>query len=102
MDARTPLDEAALRADVLTGVWTGLRVLARTGSTNADAAEAARDGAPEGLIILAEDQTAGRGRLDRVWQTPPHAAITMRAPIQSELNTNQMKLPSAGEWNLRG
>jgi BirA family biotin operon repressor/biotin-[acetyl-CoA-carboxylase] ligase len=39
-------------------------------------AERARAGEPEGLVVVAEHQTAGRGRLDRVWVTPPRAALT--------------------------
>ena len=49
----------------------------RTPSTNADVLAAARDGAPEGLVVLAEEQTAGRGRLGRVWVSPPRAGLTM-------------------------
>ncbi|WP_157930830.1 biotin--[acetyl-CoA-carboxylase] ligase [Glycomyces xiaoerkulensis] len=48
-----------------------------TGSTNADLAEAARHGAEEGRILIAERQTRGRGRLDRSWESPIHAGLTM-------------------------
>ena len=40
-------------------------MVAETGSTNADLAQAARDGAGEGAVLIAESQRAGRGRLDR-------------------------------------
>lgn len=51
------------------------RVLARTESTNGDVAQAAREGAAEGLVMLADEQTAGRGRLGRSWQTPANRAV---------------------------
>ena len=43
------------------GLWRRLELTAETGSTNADVAEAARAGEPEGLIVVAEQQMAGRG-----------------------------------------
>ncbi len=59
------------------GLWTDVRYLASTGSTNADAGAAATHGQPEGLLIVADEQTRGRGRLDRRWQSPPRAGIAM-------------------------
>jgi BirA family biotin operon repressor/biotin-[acetyl-CoA-carboxylase] ligase len=75
---RPPLSEAELaRALVTTGsLWTDVRVLPETGSTNADVMAAALAGAPEGLVIVAERQSSGRGRLDRRWTAPAHAALT--------------------------
>ncbi|WP_184841199.1 biotin--[acetyl-CoA-carboxylase] ligase [Allocatelliglobosispora scoriae] len=52
-----------------------LHAVTETGSTNADVAEAARRGAPEGLVVTAERQTAGRGRLDRSWESPAGAGL---------------------------
>jgi len=48
---------------------------AQTGSTNADAAALAEAGAPEGCVVLADHQTAGRGRLGRSWSSPPGTGI---------------------------
>ncbi len=75
---RRPLDEAALRAALTGGrtLWSAVRVVAETGSTNADALAAARDGAAEGLVIAAEAQAAGRGRLGRGWQSLPGGSLT--------------------------
>lgn len=42
----------------------------RTGSTNADVLAAAVAGEPEGLVVVAEQQTAGRGRQGRSWESP--------------------------------
>jgi BirA family biotin operon repressor/biotin-[acetyl-CoA-carboxylase] ligase len=69
----TPLNRALVRPDSL---WTRIEVRQRTGSTNADVAAAARDGAAEGLVLVAEEQQAGRGRLDRSWVSPARAGLT--------------------------
>ncbi len=70
---RPPLDPQRLREAV--GDWR-VEILAETPSTNAVVAERARVGESAGLVVVAEHQTAGRGRLDRAWQVPPRAALT--------------------------
>ena len=49
--------------------------LDRIGSTNAEVARRAADGAPEGLLVMADVQTAGRGRQGRSWQAPPGTSL---------------------------
>lgn len=44
-------------------------------STNLEAIRRAQAGAPEGLCIVASEQTAGRGRLDRAWHSPKGAGL---------------------------
>lgn len=76
--SRPPLAVAALSA-ALTGAgrpWRELRVVATTGSTNSDLARAARQGEPAGLVLVAEEQTEGRGRLDRSWSAPARSGLT--------------------------
>jgi len=75
---RPPLDGVALTKQVVRpdGLWSEVVVVERTGSTNTDCAARARAGAPEGLVLAAEEQTAGRGRLDRTWLSPARAALT--------------------------
>nr|WP_246319984.1 biotin--[acetyl-CoA-carboxylase] ligase [Nocardioides kongjuensis] len=51
-------------------------LLAEAPSTNEVAAERARAGAHEGLVVVADHQSSGRGRLDRTWETPPGTAVT--------------------------
>jgi BirA family transcriptional regulator, biotin operon repressor / biotin---[acetyl-CoA-carboxylase] ligase len=55
------------------GLWTSLEVVAATGSTNADLL---RRGGPEGQVLVAESQTAGRGRMGRSWLSAPGASLT--------------------------
>ncbi len=52
-----------------------LLLLPRTGSTNDVARDLATQGAPEGTVVLAEEQTAGRGRLARHWLAPPDTCL---------------------------
>ncbi len=59
-----------------------VRHVAETESTNIDVAAAARDGAPEGTVIVADHQTAGRGRLDRTWEAPPGSGLVMSALVR--------------------
>jgi BirA family biotin operon repressor/biotin-[acetyl-CoA-carboxylase] ligase len=61
-----------------TGMWTAIEVVASTGSTNADllARAVAEPGLPEGQVLVAEEQTAGRGRLGRTWTSVPGASLT--------------------------
>ena len=75
---RAPMREAELRTAVLaeSNLWSDLRVVASTGSTNEDLLAAARIGRPAGSVLVAEEQTNGRGRLGRSWVSKPGAALT--------------------------
>ena len=55
--------------------WGVPIVVESTGSTNDDVEALARQGAPEGTCVVADQQTAGRGRLDRSWVSPPGAGL---------------------------
>lgn len=61
-----------------------IRRVEETASTNADVAAAARAGAPAGLVIVAEHQTAGRGRLDRTWEAPPGSGLAMSVLLRPD------------------
>ncbi|MEV5505736.1 biotin--[acetyl-CoA-carboxylase] ligase [Streptomyces orinoci] len=71
---RPPLDAPALRRALLRpgGLWTSLEVVANTGSTNTDLAAARGE---EGAVLIAEEQSAGRGRLDRSWTAPARSGL---------------------------
>jgi BirA family biotin operon repressor/biotin-[acetyl-CoA-carboxylase] ligase len=73
---RPPLRARALQRALAPDGWR-LEVLQETGSTNAVVADRARAQEPAGLVVVAESQTAGRGRLDRSWVSPPRAGLTM-------------------------
>lgn len=83
---RPPLSAPALRRALIVpgGLWTELQVKDETGSTNADVAAAARAGAAEGLVVVAERQTAGRGRFDRRWESPPRAGLTLSVLLRPD------------------
>src|SRR6516225_1682575 len=55
--------------------FTEIEALTITDSTNRVVAARAGGGAPEGLVVVAERQTAGRGRLDRSWEADVGAAL---------------------------
>ncbi len=57
-------------------LWRDIRIVEETGSTNADVHAAATAGAPEGLVLIAERQTGGRGRLGRSWEAPARSGLT--------------------------
>lgn len=86
--SRPPLDAVALARALQppAGPWREVRVVDVTGSTNADLAAAARAGDPGGLVLVAEHQDQGRGRLDRTWVSPPRAGLTFsmlwRPPVE--------------------
>ena len=80
---RPALDGVTLSAALVrdSSLWRSLEVVEEIGSTNAELIGRARDpedgGAPEGTVLVAEHQVTGRGRLDRVWTSPPRAGLTV-------------------------
>ncbi|MFJ5776069.1 biotin--[acetyl-CoA-carboxylase] ligase [Streptomyces sp. NPDC093094] len=75
---RPPLNGDALRRGLVRegGLWRGIDVVRATGSTNSDLVALAVAGkAQEGAVLVAEEQSSGRGRLDRLWTAPPRSGL---------------------------
>ena len=64
-------------------------VYPRVGSTNDEAKRLAEDGAPEGTLVVADEQTAGRGRLQRTWWAPAGTALLMSLILRPDLAPHQ-------------
>ena len=65
------------RAALAGSRFADVRWVGSTGSTNADVLALARDGAPEGVVVVADHQTSGRGRYDRTWVAPPGGSLLL-------------------------
>jgi BirA family transcriptional regulator, biotin operon repressor / biotin---[acetyl-CoA-carboxylase] ligase len=65
--------------------WSRIEHLEEVGSTNAVVMERARRGEPPGLVVVADHQTAGRGRRGRTWTDEPGASLLMSALLASDL-----------------
>jgi BirA family biotin operon repressor/biotin-[acetyl-CoA-carboxylase] ligase len=84
---RPPLNARALRTALVwpDSLWTALDVTESTGSTNADLLAAAREGRAEaGAVLVAEEQTAGRGRLGRSWSAPARSGLFFSVLLEPE------------------
>lgn len=64
----------------------------RVGSTNTEAARHAARGAAEGLIVLAREQTDGRGRRERSWSSPPDAGLYLSIVLRPRLKLELLQL----------
>ena len=85
---RPPLRARPLERALAPDGWR-VEVLASTGSTNAVVAGRSQAGEPGGLVVVAEEQTEGRGRLDRTWVSPPRAGLTLSVLLRPDLAPEQ-------------
>ena len=93
------MDESQLRKILAEVLIPDLRWLVETTSTMDDAARWAAEGAPDGALVLADTQTAGRGRLQRTWVTRPGSALAFSLilrPRPSEMGRVEFFSPLAG------
>jgi BirA family biotin operon repressor/biotin-[acetyl-CoA-carboxylase] ligase len=61
-----------------------IRVVSETGSTNDDLLRLGESGSPEGLVLLAESQTSGRGRRGTAWESPPGVNLLFSILLRPE------------------
>ncbi len=87
--SRDPIDPAAVEA-ALGGAngWTVLHVDA-TGSSNADLALAAATGAADRTVLIAEEQTAGRGRMGRRWRAPRGSSLIISLLLRPKVSPSR-------------
>ncbi len=77
------LNQSRIRAGLPIGKFGGEFHFHRTlGSTNDEALRLARHGSPEGTLVVAEEQKAGRGRAGRRWLTPSGAALALSVVLR--------------------
>ena len=83
-----PIDHARLAGTRFTDV----RIFDEVGSTNTELMEAARAGAPEGVVVVADHQAAGRGRLGRTWSAAPGTSLLVSVLLRPSLPAGDMAL----------
>ena len=90
--ALNTLSPAAIR-DGLGTSFVGQQVAygPQIGSTNEEARRLAGEGAPEGLLVITEFQSAGRGRLDRDWIAPRSSSLLMSILFRPEFAAHQVQ-----------
>jgi BirA family biotin operon repressor/biotin-[acetyl-CoA-carboxylase] ligase len=76
------------------GTWD-VRRFDEIDSTNAYLRRQARLGAPEGMAAVAEHQSAGRGRLDRRWESPRGASLLASVLFRPDLDPSELALCTA-------
>jgi len=67
-------------------IGNNIHFLAEVESTNDYAFQLARRGAPEGTVVIADCQTMGKGRLNRVWQSPPACNLYTSIILKPEID----------------
>ena len=82
---------APVRAALSEALPSPLR-LDSTGSTNDDAMRLAREGAPDGACVVAERQTAGRGRAGHSWASPPGVSLYFSSVFRPALPLERLPL----------
>ena len=69
-----------------------IRYFSRIDSTNQYAKRIAEEGAPDGTLVIADEQTAGKGRSGRTWVTPPAEAIAFTLLLRPKLSPGRISM----------
>lgn len=81
-----PFEEARLRKAIgsrhVEATIGDIHILEITTSSNDEASQLAREGAPENTLVIAESQTAGRGRRGNAWSSPPNRDLLLSLILQ--------------------
>jgi|HubBroStandDraft_2_1064218.scaffolds.fasta_scaffold247525_2 BirA family biotin operon repressor/biotin-[acetyl-CoA-carboxylase] ligase len=86
-------DLAALNAELAGSIFAGnLHFSEVTDSTNTDALEAARAGAPHGSVYFADEQLAGRGRGDHAWHSTAGEGLYVSALLRPQMPASRLHL----------
>ena len=91
-------DDLLARLGTTKVIGRDIRVFEETTSTNDVIEKLARDGVKEGVVVFAESQTKGRGRLGRKWMSPTHKGLWFSILLRPELSpqeTTQLTVASA-------
>jgi BirA family biotin operon repressor/biotin-[acetyl-CoA-carboxylase] ligase len=72
--------------------FADVRVFDEVDSTNQVVLDEAAAGAPEGLVVVAEHQRAGRGRLGRTWVSPPGGSLLVSVLLRPDVTAEQLHL----------
>lgn len=82
--SRATLDAVALRTQIVTPdrLWTSFDVADSVESSNVTMAERAKNGAAHGAVLVAEEQTAGRGRRGRGWVAPQYSSVMVSVLVR--------------------
>lgn len=86
MKSDKTLQAAVFTREAFVPRWEGkITQLQKVASTQEEAKKLAEQGAPEGTVVMAEEQTGGRGRMGRKWHSPPGKGIWMSVVLRPEL-----------------
>jgi len=91
-------DDLLARLGKTKAIGRDIQVFEQTTSTNDVVEKLARDGVKEGVVVFAESQTKGRGRLGRVWQSPTRKGLWFSILLRPNLRpqeTTQLTVISA-------